>query len=231
MTHTYTDSQRLAFLHSTNKDAEGYEYGVARVRFDAEGRRSSCLWTFSDHSDLDALMKASGIVPAAHPDDIAVDSFATLMKLKMAVSRANGRSGWDDPAQCTVEYLSDLLRESVGRGDPVDVANFAMMLDQRGSEIVRPSLAKYIDAINAAPNAQAVVVDGQPVFINRGTSEQDWIDMAEHQELEAMITDVKYLAGEISLRMPDGAEVPQWVESGVKATLLLETRPAKAVQS
>lgn len=84
----------------------------------------------------------------AHPHDVAVDSFAALMKSKMAVSRANGRSGWDDPAQCTVEHLSDLLRNSVGRGDPVDVANFAMMLDQRGSEITpAPSDAIYGDTV------------------------------------------------------------------------------------
>lgn len=126
--------------------------------------------------------KATALLESRHPDNVAVDRFAIAMKAKLASARAKGRSGWDDPAQCTDEYLSKLLRMSLQKGDPVDLANYAMMLHQRGCDIVRPSLTKYIDAINAAPkDAQAVVVDGQAVFINCGTSEQDWIDMAAHE--------------------------------------------------
>lgn len=73
---------------------------------------------------------------SSHPDDIAVDRFATMMKDKLAAARAKGRGGWDDPSQCTVEDLSIMLRVHVGKGDPVDVANFAMMLSMRGSAIV-----------------------------------------------------------------------------------------------
>lgn len=71
-----------------------------------------------------------------HPDDGAVDRFAVEMKAKLAKARAKGRGGWDNETLCTVEHLSELLREHVRKGDPVDVANFCMMLQQRGSGIV-----------------------------------------------------------------------------------------------
>jgi len=64
----------------------------------------------------------------AHPDDRAVDLFAARMKTKLAMAREKGRGGWDDPAQCSVPYLQQLLHEHVAKGDPVDVANFCMML-------------------------------------------------------------------------------------------------------
>lgn len=70
-----------------------------------------------------------------HPDDLAVDAFAAAMKAKMAEARAKGRGGWEDPAQCTAEDLSRMLREHVEKGDPRDVANFCMMLNRRGEAI------------------------------------------------------------------------------------------------
>lgn len=68
---------------------------------------------------------------AQHPDDIAVDRFAAAMKAKMAKSRAKGRGGWDDEAQCSMDTLARLLIEHVAKGDPVDIGNLAMMLHQR----------------------------------------------------------------------------------------------------
>jgi transcriptional regulator with XRE-family HTH domain len=70
-----------------------------------------------------------------HHDDLAVDKFAAAMKEKLARKRAEGRGGWNDPDQCTAQYLSTLLRKHVEKGDPIDVANFAMMLHQRGASI------------------------------------------------------------------------------------------------
>ncbi|WP_329768834.1 hypothetical protein [Stenotrophomonas maltophilia] len=70
-----------------------------------------------------------------HPDDLAVDAFAAAMKAKMAEARAKGRGGWEDPAQCTAEDLARMLRDHVEKGDPRDVANFCMMLHQRGEAI------------------------------------------------------------------------------------------------
>lgn len=86
---------------------------------------------------IDRLASTSAVPDPveAHPDDIAVDRFAHAMKKKLALSRANGRSGWDDPQQCSAGYLSLLLVEHVEKGDPRDVANFCMMLHQRGEMI------------------------------------------------------------------------------------------------
>ena len=71
-----------------------------------------------------------------HPDDAAVDRFAKAMKAKLADARAKGRSGWDDPAACPVQHLADLLLAHIGKcnhGTFEDIANFSMMLHQRGA--------------------------------------------------------------------------------------------------
>ncbi|MGB8421402.1 hypothetical protein [Paraburkholderia sp.] len=91
---------------------------------------------------LDAIGNARAAVPAragaahaAHADDLAADRFATAMKAKMATSRSRGRYGWDNKDLVSGEALSDMLRQHVAKGDPVDVANFCMMLHQRGELI------------------------------------------------------------------------------------------------
>jgi hypothetical protein len=71
-----------------------------------------------------------------HPDDLAVNRFATAMKDKMEASRAKGRGGWNAPEQCPVERLQALLIEHLAKGDPVDIGNFAMMLFNRGAPVV-----------------------------------------------------------------------------------------------
>lgn len=68
---------------------------------------------------------------AEHPDDQAVAGFAVAMHAKMALSRAKGREGWED---CDIEHLADELVRHVAKGDPVDVANFAMMLHARAAD-------------------------------------------------------------------------------------------------
>lgn len=50
------DSIRLKWLHSNNKDADGYEYGVMKVKYDEHGHLVSAFWTASDHSDIDPLI-------------------------------------------------------------------------------------------------------------------------------------------------------------------------------
>lgn len=70
-----------------------------------------------------------------HPDDLAVDRFAAAMKAKLAKKRDEGKSGWEDKDECSQLFLSQLLREHVEKGDPVDVGNLAMMLHQREEQI------------------------------------------------------------------------------------------------
>ena len=84
--------------------------------------------------DRDNLFQACD-PPPKHPDDIAVDRFAAEMKAKMASARRKGRRGWDRKEECTADDLSRMLCEHIEKGDPVDVANFCMMLHQRGERI------------------------------------------------------------------------------------------------
>ncbi|WP_215861299.1 hypothetical protein [Acidithiobacillus ferriphilus] len=68
-----------------------------------------------------------------HPDDLAVDAFAEAMKAKMRRSREEkGRDGWQMASSAHLTYL---LMEHLEKGDPVDVANFAMMLHQNEQNI------------------------------------------------------------------------------------------------
>ena len=82
-----------------------------------------------------------------HTDDLAINSFAEAMKAKMSTSREKGRSGWDDPKQCSGEYLATLLVEHLTKcneGTFEDIANFAMMLHQRNE-----SPALLLAAVNS----------------------------------------------------------------------------------
>ncbi|WP_367190278.1 hypothetical protein [Burkholderia sp. Ed8] len=71
---------------------------------------------------------------SVHPDDVAVVLFAARMKRKLAKKREEGRGGWSDPATVSAMTLARELIELVAKGDPVDVGNVAMMLDQRGAD-------------------------------------------------------------------------------------------------
>jgi len=98
------------------------------IRPDAGNRR---FWAV-DLADTPTAADAATELP--HYDDIAIDHFTRVMKLKMETSRAIGRSGWDDPKQCSIESLQAMLLNHVAKGDPVDVANFCMMLLIRGGQ-------------------------------------------------------------------------------------------------
>jgi hypothetical protein len=84
-----------------------------------------------------------------HPDDAAVDRFAVAMKDKLAKAREKGRSGWET---CPPDDLSRMLREHVEKGDPRDVANFAMMLWNLGTGIAA--------APQPAQPTESILIDG-----------------------------------------------------------------------
>lgn len=69
-----------------------------------------------------------------HPDDEAVDRFASAMHAKMAQARAKGKEGWDDPERYPDGRLISLLDEAMDGLEWVDVANYAMMLWARGAK-------------------------------------------------------------------------------------------------
>jgi len=128
-----------------------------------------------------SALTASQAVSGQHPDDRAVDAFAMSMKDKMAAARAKGRGGWEDPAQCSADDLSRMLRDHLEKGDPRDVANFCMMLHQRGEAIVPQEVQlpdnESVRQILGRPNFACIELAGMlrmrgDVIPHRAESEQ-----------------------------------------------------------
>lgn len=72
-----------------------------------------------------------------HKDDVGVIQFSLAMRDKMEQCRTSkGRWGWENKSYCEQQKLSDMLHDCVEKGDPIDVANFCMMLHQRGEAIL-----------------------------------------------------------------------------------------------
>lgn len=87
----------------------------------------------------------------AEADDNGVNALACAMKSKLAAKRAEGYGGWNKPDDCAVEHLAKLLLDHLPKGDPVDIANFAMMLFNRegGAEALRVAAAIPADELRS----------------------------------------------------------------------------------
>jgi hypothetical protein len=83
---------------------------------------------------------APALPTEVHPDDEAVDEFAARLKVKLARNREKGRNGWRDPSWPAVD-INRQMHEHAAKGDPLDVAAYAMFLALRG------------EATTAAPSA------------------------------------------------------------------------------
>lgn len=123
--------------------ATNYPTGHSWDKLDAK----ACIRGALEIEALRALQATATGLPAQavepHPDDVAVDSLAALMKAKLAKQRDKGYGGWD--TDCTRERLSELLRAHVEKGDPVDVANFCAFLSARGEGIAPQAQADARD--------------------------------------------------------------------------------------
>ena len=164
-------------------------------------------------------------VEAVHPDDAAVDALVAMMKAKLAKQRAKGYGGWNTQ-ECSQQRLSDMLRDHVAKGDPVDVANFCAFLVARGEGIqaeVQPKTAelpkgvaqftKKPVTINAiqwdGKNLYEVISFTQGVPNTRSERAQDaWDDYAKIVEREGLHIDT--LEGKML------ANVGDWIIRGVK---------------
>lgn len=69
-------------------------------------------------------------------DYIAGERFNKAQQEKLAEKREEGRGRWWDSTVCSQKKLSEMLREHVEKGDPIDVANLCMMLFARGEKIL-----------------------------------------------------------------------------------------------
>lgn len=105
-----------------------------RARFEAWASAYGHSITHTDTGEF-CFIRTRDLWKSWQFDRLAVDAFADAMKDKLDAARAKGRGGWEDPAQCTAADLSRMLRDHVEKGDPRDVANFCMMLHQRGEAI------------------------------------------------------------------------------------------------
>lgn len=158
------------------------EYPAVMMSHSGPSGKRSVSITFDNAKDegkfLQALAKArkmadreGATVVRQHPDDYAVDTFANAMKEKLAKKRDEGYGGWE--AAAPVSFLEHLMSEQLSllTPDPVDVANFAMMLFHRKGQIRLPVL-------------------NNPNLLPPGsiTSEDyDWSEPGEHSEVIAAI--------------------------------------------
>lgn len=71
------------------------------------------------------------LLGSARADNLGVRRFASAMRRKLSKKRREGRRGWNVPMECSQERLAVLLAEHVRKGDPVDIANLAMMIWNR----------------------------------------------------------------------------------------------------
>lgn len=129
------EARRLALEDAARiADAYAERMTATAMKREAEGKPydDAAFMRLAGISIAFAIREAMG---RTHVDDRAVDNFAVVMKTKLAKKRAEGRGGWQDKQDCSNAVLSRLLREHVEKGDPVDVANFAMMIHQRDERI------------------------------------------------------------------------------------------------
>lgn len=81
---------------------------------------------------------------ATNFDNSHVDVFAKKMKAKLELTRLRGRWGWAS-AHTSQESLSNSLYEAINKGDPIDIANYCMFLEQRGQQVLpKPDIGKQV---------------------------------------------------------------------------------------
>ncbi|NDY89745.1 hypothetical protein [Ideonella livida] len=128
------NARRYLFIrqNQTASRAEDEEFdlgGFSSILVGEGNGRASAPFPEELDVAIDAALGVSS--PAPHPDNLAVDRFAGMLKAKLAKARAKGRSGWDDPAWPAAD-INRQLHEHAAKGDPLDVAAYAMFLALRG---------------------------------------------------------------------------------------------------
>lgn len=152
-----------------------------------------CVLVDMRPDDFRALLReATGAQQPAeqHPDDAAVDRFAAAMKAKLKKKRQEGRAGWQFMAS---EQLSALLHEHVSKGDPVDVANLAMMLHQNG-QVIEPPAAVVTDEMKETDLWRCTVC-GRFGAVGRCCGEET----RERANLEQLLTEHDRLRAEVEV--------------------------------
>lgn len=126
------DASDLAHPAWWRGNDRGVEATVEIVNRILDGERTGKFGAASLNALKDRLNSVLPVTAESHPDDLAVDRFATAMKLKLKKKRSDGYQGWDGDDPRISHVLAYRLIEHIPKGDPVDIGNFAMMLHQRG---------------------------------------------------------------------------------------------------
>lgn len=138
------DTKRLASF-----DAALRIYVDSRIKGEGKGLWSHNLqaveYEVCEYAEKYAVevMQTTPVAPVAKPayyDDLVIDKFAAAMKKKLKKQHDKGYSGWET---CPIKTLQKQLIEHIDKGDPIDVANFAMMLWNRDEP------TKDISTVNA----------------------------------------------------------------------------------
>lgn len=69
----------------------------------------------------------------------AVAMFADKMRQKLLEKSRQGYEGWDT---CSVERLACMFADHLPKGDPIDLANFLMMLEYQGHGVTVSRVTK-----------------------------------------------------------------------------------------
>jgi len=161
-----TPTQQIAALTDALK--QGIDL-IKGEKTGSEWKRGCADFIRTGRAALAAVQAPAEVEPvAAHSDDAAVDRFALAMKAKLAGSREKGRGGWDDPSQCSVEFLAQLLLGHVTKGNAgnfEDIANLAMMLHQRGADPAVLASTK-VEPLYTHPPAAPTVQDAARVLLD-----------------------------------------------------------------
>lgn len=147
--------ERMEWLHRGNdKDAEGFEWGVFRVKWDAQGQPVSVLHTLTDLTDLDAAMGASRM--PRYYDQIA-DLQAQLIKEQDYSQELKAER---DQLRAEVERLNKALDTKIGDVFPAadKIADLRAQL-----AAVREDREKILTEMERANKALAKIVTSQPL--------------------------------------------------------------------
>lgn len=187
--HKEQSGDKFLRVYAAPVPAQGdYEFIIPLIHFARQVRKPGISdeqdrLIASMHAEIEKVQEhmRNNHVPAkpaqqSHPDDFAVDRFADCMKKKLSKCRDKGRGGWDNPALCKVDDLAKMLIAHIPKGDPVDVANFAMMLFHRdgGSEALK-SAAQKSPAV-AVPDDWDAVGGDYDKSIHSNPSADAWAD-------------------------------------------------------
>lgn len=118
---------------------------------------SDCLNDCGDdpavQSGTAAPCSTYGASQATKIDNDGVTSFALAMALRLTQARGQGRGGWHDPSQCSIETLGKLFAAAAFRGKTIDAGNYLMMLHQRGAEreVITQALVDHCHSATLPP--------------------------------------------------------------------------------